>query len=236
MRTKATYIAQFVIRVFLMVFWLYVALDKLWDLPAFRRALLRQPFPDRWAEMLFWSLPLLELAIALGFLVSGKKCVKTPPTQKHSFRHLANLGLSTPLPYLLSTVLLFVFTLYIGLGVAGIYAQKPCGCASVFHSLSWEQHLLANIVLCSLSILGWYLTGPTSPMDNHRTGRKRSIRLFRALAKLGRATAPVASTAFSNRFPRKFAPFPALAGACKTQMRRLPCQRENHLFCRQILF
>lgn len=45
MKTKTVYIVHYTIHIFLMVFWLYVALDKLWDLPAFHHSLLRQPFP-----------------------------------------------------------------------------------------------------------------------------------------------------------------------------------------------
>lgn len=50
MKANTKHIAQYSIRIFLMVFWLYVALGKLWDLPAFHRSLLRQPFPDSWAD------------------------------------------------------------------------------------------------------------------------------------------------------------------------------------------
>src|SRR5690606_20264799 len=142
MKHNARHITLYSIRTFLMAFWLYVALDKLWEPNGFRAALLRQPFPASWADVLYWLLPVGELFLGLLFLL---------PAIKRFHRILS------PLPYLLSALLMFAFTVYIGLGVAGFYAQRPCGCASVFSRLSWTWHLVVNIFLLSLSIVGWRL-------------------------------------------------------------------------------
>lgn len=185
MNTKTIHIAPYSIRIFLMVFWLYVALDKLWNLGGFHVALLRQPFPDSWANTLYWSLPLAELSLALLF-----------PLQKGR------------LSFMLSATLLLIFSLYIGMGVLGFYPERPCGCASVFSRLTWEWHLVVNVVLFSLSILGWYLTGPTSPMDNRGIRHKRSMMLFRAFMLPVAVPVYLVFIVSIRRFPRRFAVFP----------------------------
>ena len=187
MKTKALHIIPFSIQLFLLIFWLYVGLEKLWNLPGFHTALLKQPFPDSWADHMYWSLPIIELGIGL-LLVSVK-------TVRLGFRF--------------SALLLLVFSLYIALGVAGLYPERPCGCASIFHTWSWEQHLAANLVLFSLSILGWYLTGPTAPIDNRKIRYKQSIQLFRAFMLLLAVEVYMVIIVMPRRFPRRFALFPA---------------------------
>src|SRR5690606_38027169 len=136
MNNKRKHIILYCIRITLMVFWLYVALDKLWNLDGFHASLLKQPFPNWWADVLFWLLPITELGVAVLFAL-------------RRFRSI---------PYLLSALLMFVFTVYIGLGVAGLYAKRPCSCASVFHGMSWERHLIVNIALLGISLYGYYLS------------------------------------------------------------------------------
>ncbi|WP_286778359.1 MauE/DoxX family redox-associated membrane protein [Sphingobacterium thalpophilum] len=162
MKTRASHITATSIRAFMILFWAWVALDKLWDLPGFHQALIKQPFPDWWAGILFWLLPLMELAIVLLFSI-------------HSFRKKKHLFFD---PFALSALLLTVFTVYIVLGVAGLYAQKPCGCASVLSGLSWGGHLVVNLLLLLLSILGWYLTGPTTPMAGCKRSKKQVILFY----------------------------------------------------------
>jgi len=125
-----------IITILLIVFWLYVALDKLWNLDGFHASLLKQPFPNWWADVLFWLLPVMEVGVAILF----------------AFCRLRSI------PYLLSALLMFVFTVYIGLGVAGVYAKRPCSCASVFRGMSWERHLIVNIALLGISLYGYHLS------------------------------------------------------------------------------
>ncbi len=172
MYTRLISTALFCLQLFLLVFWIYVALDKLWDLENFHRSLKRQPFPNWWADILFWFLPLLELTIGLLFTLpthstaysqkpitaasgrasknndSGRK-MQILSTFKVGKRHYRFIN-----PFLLSALLLFVFSIYIGFGVLGLYEKRPCGCASVFSDLSWTAHLIVNIILLMVSILG----------------------------------------------------------------------------------
>lgn len=184
MKTRITHITSHSLHIFLMLFWLYVALDKLWDLPNFHRALLKQPFPDGWANILYWALPMAELGLALLFVLSRKGYT-----------------------YVLSAFLMLSFTIYIGLGVAGFYAKRPCGCASVFSGLSWDWHLLANIVLLGLSILGRFLCGSPAPTDR---GREQYANAGGSQPMLSAVAVPIYDGGFfiRIRFPRRFALFP----------------------------
>jgi hypothetical protein len=191
MKTRTRHIILYSLQIFLMIFWLYVALDKLWGLKAFHISLQRQPFPNLWADILYWSLPIAELGIALLFALASSSRGKDDRST----------------PFLLSALLLLIFTIYIALGVAGLYAKKPCGCASVFRGLSWEWHLLVNIVLLGLSTLGWYLSGPTNPIDTD-VRYKKTIQLFGAFLMLIAVPVYHIVLVVHKRFPRKFALFP----------------------------
>ncbi|PRD57035.1 MauE/DoxX family redox-associated membrane protein [Sphingobacterium gobiense] len=186
MKTKALHIAPFCIQIFLLMFWLYVGVEKLWNLQGFHSALLRQPFPDSWADMLYWSLPLAEFGIGLLFI-----CQQTKRSA-----------------YLFSALLLLIFSIYITLGLIGVYAERPCGCASVLNGLTWEWHLVVNMALFGLSILGWYLTGPTTPIGKREIRLKQSLVLFRAFMLLVAIPVYLVLLVFIRRFPRRFAVFP----------------------------
>ncbi len=203
MKTATQHITLYSIRIFLMVFWLYIALDKLWDLPQFHSALLRQPFPDWWAAILFWLLPLGELVLGVLFVANRR------PNTRHSEKRsgVGIWNLSTRLPYLLSALLLSIFTIYIALGVLNLYDKRPCGCASIFGGLSWSWHLLVNLLLLGISILGWYLTGPTAPIERYLRS-KRPIELF--VQYLQVITVPIYQIIPCRImvFKMRFAPFP----------------------------
>src|SRR5690606_5037583 len=186
MKTKALHIAPFSIQIFLMVFWLYVGVEKLWNLQGFHSALLRQPFPDSWADVLYRSLPMAELSIGLLFI-----CQQTKQSA-----------------HLFSALLLLIFSICITLGLVGVYAERPCGCASVLNGLTWEWHLVVNLALFGLSILGWYLTGPTTPIGKREIRLKRSLVLFRAFMPLLAVPVYFVFVFIAKRFPRRFAVFP----------------------------
>ncbi len=203
MKKKTKHITLYGIRLFLMVFWLYVALDKLWDLSQFHSALLRQPFPDWWADLLFWLLPLGELVLAILFIANHHS------NSRHSEErsNLVFWFIPTRLPYLLSTLLLSVFSVYIALGVLDLYDERPCGCASIFSGLSWNWHLLINLLLLGISILGWYLTGPTAPIGRY-SRNKRQIELFVQYPQVITVPIyPIIRCRFMV-FKMRFAPFP----------------------------
>lgn len=185
MNSRAKHITRQSIRIFLMVFWIYVATDKLLALDAFHSALQRQPLPSMLIDKLYWALPLFELFVAFLFIGRYKRYA-----------------------YTLSTLLLFSFSVFIAPGLVGFYAERPCGCASVFTQLSWPWHLVVNLILLSLSILGWYLTGPTNPMykeeQHDKKTTKATLHSILLLASRYHFIRVV-----RKRFPEKFALFPA---------------------------
>lgn len=185
MKATGKHIIRQSIRIFLMLFWLYVAIDKLLELDAFHAALQRQPLPTFLVDQLYWSLPVGELLIGLLFI--GR------------YRQIANL---------LSASLLLLFSAYIAIGLAGFYPKLPCGCASAFTQLSWSWHLVVNLILLFISFMGWYLTRPNSPLDsgNHvEKNANKAILLFKLFLESLHPFLMV----IRIRFPEKFALFPA---------------------------
>ena len=179
------------IRIFLMLFWLYVAIDKLWDLSLFHQALVKQPFPDWWADILIWALPAIELIISLLFLGKPLKIERI-------------LLLSA---YRLSSILLVVFTIYIGLGVIGLYSERPCGCASIFAGVPWMWHLLINLILLALSLTGLKGINSTKAFRTLKTCR-RQVKLFVPyILQLAVAVFMLLIIRFKV-YKRRFAPFP----------------------------
>lgn len=159
MKTK-TAIKQISLRVItflLLGLWLLVALEKLWDLKVFHISLLKQPFPNWWANTLFWLLPLLELFTAV--LIAWPK--------KRRIRHVGMW---------FSFILMLGFTLFIAFGVMDFYEKRPCSCSSVIAGLSWEQHLRFNAFFLLLSVTGIWLTKPTKTI-NDNYNQPKSIHL-----------------------------------------------------------
>lgn len=202
-----------VLHIFWVVFWIYVAIDKLWDLKAFHRALLRQPFPESWADKLYISLPLGELGLALLFMGVGSR-VKNSST-KMTRLHRLRQRIAPPLPFLVSALLLLVFSVYIALGLMGYYAERPCGCASIFTGLSWRQHLQVNLALLALSLLGAYLSVRSISVPRDTALHRESTAVYgHHLLHFIIIHRTILYT-FSRLFPRIFAPFPGWAGVIK---------------------
>ena len=123
------------LRIMMLLFWIYVGIDKVWQLNAFKIALTQQPIISYFAPVLFWLLPVLE--VSLGLLLAF-------PSEK-----VQSWGWEA------SILLISVFTVYIALGVLDVYEQKPCMCSSFLSNVSWTTHLVINSVILALSILGW---------------------------------------------------------------------------------
>ncbi len=172
------------IRLMLLLLWVPVAVDKLWDLQGFHSTLLRQPIPEWWAGILFWLLPLLELLTAV--LIAWRKN-----------RRRIHQGMW------LSTLLMLGFTLFILFGVLGWYEKRPCGCGSVISGLSWEDHLWFNAVFLIVSIIGIWFTRTRS---GRRLPYRKPLRLFFKRV-VGARRLLGGSWLHAMRFPRKFALF-----------------------------
>ncbi len=126
-----------VIRAVMILFWIYVGMEKLWQLGAFKIALEQQPLISYLAPMLFWLLPLVEIGIGVLLGIPSAR--------------LSAWG------WKVSTILILVFSIYIGLGVLNVYEKKPCMCTSFLSNISWTAHLVFNLIILGLSITGWRL-------------------------------------------------------------------------------
>jgi len=110
----------------------YAAASKLIDFKSFRIQMLIQPVP-RWSvDYLIYFIPTSEV-IAIVFLL---------------FKNTKSAGLY------LATILMVLFTLYVGLAMTGAFGSIPCSCGGVIVKLSWPQHFIFNMIFLSLSVYG----------------------------------------------------------------------------------
>ncbi|WP_186758552.1 MauE/DoxX family redox-associated membrane protein [Echinicola salinicaeni] len=128
MKSKISHI----INIIFILLWTYTGLEKLINWEATYKAFHNQPFPPELTEILAYSIPVTELLLVLILLI--------PQSRK--------LGL------LLSTLLMTVFTTYIGLVWVGAFPRIPCTCAGFIESMSWEGHLIFNGLFIALGIIG----------------------------------------------------------------------------------
>jgi len=120
----------------LILLWVYAALSKLTDIDQFTREIKQQHLPLLAAQTAVWLLPTIEL-IAATLLI---------------FPEWRRTGL------LLSSILMFIFTIYIILVLSGYFKNIPCSCGGVLKQLGWRNHLIFNIFFLVLGIMGIQLS------------------------------------------------------------------------------
>jgi len=147
-----------VLRAAMILFWVYVGIEKLWQLSAFHIALQQQPVISILAPILFWLLPLLEIGI--GALLGLPA------------RRLQHWG------WIASTIMITLFSIYIALGVLDVYDKKPCMCTSFLSNISWTAHLIFNLVILGLSLAGLVLNRKVLLHDQSNLSNKTSVGLF----------------------------------------------------------
>lgn len=110
----------------------YTALSKLLDPITFMGQMHNQPLPRWLTDILIWFIPSSELIAAALLLI----------------RPLRRYGL------LLSSFLLLVFTMYVGLVYLHFFDRTPCSCGGVFRHMSWGEHLTFNFIFTVLAFIG----------------------------------------------------------------------------------
>jgi len=113
----------------------YTAIDKLMNLDSFKVVLEKSPLLHSFSEMLAVMIPVTEICIS-GLLF---------------FQFSRVLG------FLLSTILMGLFTIYIGYMILFI-PKLPCSCGGIIQQMNWTQHLIFNTVFSFLSFLGWRMS------------------------------------------------------------------------------
>jgi len=135
-----------VISYLLILLFVYTGVSKLLTLGFFRLQLSHQPFFYRFAGVLAWAVPLLELLL-VGLLLKG------------SWRRWGLYG---------SLFLMSAFTLYVAYMVAFMApGHLPCSCGGVIRLMNWHQHLVFNITYTLLALIGIVLD---RHMDQYNLG------------------------------------------------------------------
>lgn len=119
--------------ILLLVLWTYTGFDKMIRWEASRKSFHNQTFPAELAEVLAYTIPIVELLIALLLLFSVTRWWG----------------------YLSSILLLTIFTTYVGLIWVGAFPRVPCNCAGVLESLGWAEHFVLNLICIGIAIWGF---------------------------------------------------------------------------------
>lgn len=120
-----------IISALLILLFLYAALSKWMDMAAFTKAMHNQPFPHWMADTLAWTLPPVEIAVAILLM----------------FRRTQLIGFTA------SLILMTLFTLYILAILLHLFPRVPCSCGGVIKQLGWNAHLVFNLFFVFISIL-----------------------------------------------------------------------------------
>lgn len=115
--------------------WIIALIDQAFAFTAFQNGMMRHALPPWLAEIMGWAIPIAEVIIIL-LLVSSRAI---------------RLGLA------LSAVMLFTFTVYIGLGVMTPWIVFECFCSKFIPGLSWWGHFWLNAGLLVITLGGIFL-------------------------------------------------------------------------------
>ena len=125
-----------VIAALLILLFVYTAVSKMMAPADFKGQLALQALPGAIKPLLFWLLPVLELAAAAAL----------------SFNATRLAG------FWLSAFLMLAFTAYVLLVLLRVFGKVPCACGGVISSLGWKGHLLFNLFFLLLSVTGLIYT------------------------------------------------------------------------------
>lgn len=137
------------ISIFFIILWTYAAESKLQDFELFKFQLGRSPYLENYAVIISRTLPIGELLIAISLII--------PVTKK--------IGLYA------SFFLMFLFTGYIYAMLHYSY-YVPCSCGGILNNLSWEAHLIFNIVVTLLSLIAILYSGKVTTRTSNIKNQK----------------------------------------------------------------
>lgn len=110
----------------------YTAIAKVYDWNATKLAMYNQVIPDWSKDLLLYGIPMMEAVVALMLLI--------PRWRYRGF--------------LVSLMLMLVFTGYVAWVWFGLAGRVPCSCGGIISSLTWGQHLILNLGLTGLAVWG----------------------------------------------------------------------------------
>jgi len=130
---KRIHIIEIISVLFILLF-IYAATSKLLDFQKFRVQLGQSPFLTTHAGLIAWSIPLIEILIAIIFFIPRLRL----------YALYTSLGL------------MVMFTTYIVM-ITRFSDYTPCSCGGVLEKLSWNEHLLFNAVFIVAAVWAIYL-------------------------------------------------------------------------------
>lgn len=130
MKTKAFNLAIEAITAVLLLLWIYTGLNKLIQYDKFSFEAGRSPFLQHIAPLVAIMVPASELAIAALLI----------------FKRTRVTGLYA------SLFLMTLFTGYVYIMLHYAY-DLPCSCGGIIELLTWEQHLIVNLILTLLTAI-----------------------------------------------------------------------------------
>jgi Methylamine utilisation protein MauE. len=116
----------------LILLFLYASVSKWLAFKSFIGDMNNQPFPNWMTPWLVWSIPSLEVIIAILLIFDRTR--------------LAGLYASL--------VLMGAFTVYTAAVLLHAFRYIPCSCGGVIRRLTWPQHLVFNLFFVGISVAG----------------------------------------------------------------------------------
>ena len=116
----------------LILLFLYASVSKWLDFKVFIGEMNNQPFPNSITPFIVWSVPLIEVIIAIDLIFERTR---------------------VPAFYA-SLILMGVFTVYSVAILLHAFKYIPCSCGGIIRKLTWPQHLFFNLFFVGISLLG----------------------------------------------------------------------------------
>jgi len=119
----------------LILLFLYASVSKWLAFKTFIGDMNNQPFPNWMTPYLVYSIPVIEVLIAVGLIFEKTRV----PALYASF------------------VLMMAFTIYTVAVLSHAFRYVPCSCGGVIKKLTWPQHLFFNLFFVGISLIGIWL-------------------------------------------------------------------------------
>ncbi|WP_410688329.1 MauE/DoxX family redox-associated membrane protein [Chitinophaga filiformis] len=130
---------------------LYTASDKLIKFNDYTEIMGRQPLPAWSKPILIWGIPSSEFIVSMLLFI--------PKTRRLGF-----VG---------ATILMILFTGYIGLALIHAFKYVPCICGGIFRNMSWENHFLINVALLAIAASGWFFNNRSTEIAKTRRNHRQ---------------------------------------------------------------
>jgi len=123
------FIAEFVSFLFVLLF-IYAASSKLFDFQKFQVQLAKSPLVAPFVGWIIWFVPVIEISVAVLLTIKKYQLIAL---------------------YAAFTVMVS-FTSYI-IAILNFSEYIPCSCGGILQNMTWQQHLVFNIVFVGLGLV-----------------------------------------------------------------------------------